>query len=197
MDFFGKIDRFPPRYFSALSAKKLSKEKNDILFFCIKFFDTRSFLKHWKLPQRILQHSETKKFWLKTVIHPLLTIKVFDTRIFPKPARFPPTEVFRTVKQKISNGKNIYPLFCKKNSGTRTLLNHWKFPLRNFFCHCETTNFRRKTMIPAPLLSIKFFDTWEILKHRKILPRNYSALSEKNSFLEKYWYHLLMQKLFR
>ena len=42
------------------AGQKKSTENNDILFLCIKFSVTRSFLKHWRVPQELFWHCETK-----------------------------------------------------------------------------------------------------------------------------------------
>ena len=58
------------RSFSVLWDKNFPTEDRCIPFLCIKFVDIRNFLKHWKVPQEIFRHRETKNFRRKNVIPP-------------------------------------------------------------------------------------------------------------------------------
>ena len=59
-----------------------------------------------------------------------------------------PTIFFRTVRQKTCETKTWHTLLCIKFFDTRTFLKHWR-DAQEIFRHCETENFRRKSVITS------------------------------------------------
>ena len=92
------------------------------------------------------------------------------------------TKFYGTVRQKVFDGKCWYPPLLSLTFLDN--LNFWnteRLP-HEVFWHCETKIFRRKTvMLPpsTPLLSIKFFDTRNFPKHRKVVLRNVLILWDR------------------
>ena len=60
-EFFWHIEWFPHEIFRHCETKKNSTQKSDIPSLCIKFVDTRVFLKYWIVTPRTFRHSETLK----------------------------------------------------------------------------------------------------------------------------------------
>ena len=54
-----------------------------------EFFDTPTFLKHWRDAHELFRDCETKKIRRKNVIPPFSTIKLFETKNFLKNSRIP------------------------------------------------------------------------------------------------------------
>ena len=112
----------------------------------------------------MLRYFQTKQFRQKIVIPaPLLYFTCFDTRQFFETLKGFSTKCFVTVTQKSSDGKSWYPppLIHK-------LFHQWNteriFPkqstdgfLYEMLCYCETKQFRRKIVNPAPSLILYMF----------------------------------------
>ena len=63
---------------------------------CIKFFNTRNFQKHQRVPLRNFSVLWDKKFWEKSyIIFYNIRIKLFDNAVFPKHQKCPLTNFFR------------------------------------------------------------------------------------------------------
>ena len=86
----------------------------------------------------------------------------------------------------------VTPLVCMKFSDTRYFPKHWE-NAHEFFRHCETKNFRRKTV--TPILCKNNFDTRVFLKLWSDVNEIFGTLRQKISDV-KTWYLLLCTKLF-
>ena len=110
-----------------------------------------------------------------------------------------PTEFFCTVTPKNLTGKPDTPFLSIKLFETGNFLKNSRIPLRNWLLWeipeiSETLKgsptkfsgtvrqnyFDGKLWYPPPLLSVIFFDTKIFLKHRRVPPRSFSVLWDKN-----------------
>ena len=96
------------RILSALWDKNFSTELSDIPFLCIKYCDTRNFLKHRTVPQRNFLVMCDKSFRRRNVIPPSLMHKVFRYPKFSDKPKCSPTKFFGSVSQKILNEKSSF-----------------------------------------------------------------------------------------
>ena len=96
------------------TVKQRKTTENSDIPLCIKLFDTRNFLKHWRDPLRSFSVLWDKKIFDKAMMPPPLPcMQIFDTKIFFETQKCSPTKFFGTVRQKNLNEK-WYPLFCIK-----------------------------------------------------------------------------------
>ena len=119
--------------------------------FCIKFFDTPSFLKHWRDAHEMFGHCDTNNFRRKNVI-PLLCIKFFVIISFLENRRGPLQNFsFRSCETKNLDGTvtpppaQMHGKFCNKK-----LFETQNCSPMNKFWHNETNNFRRKIVKTPP-----------------------------------------------
>ena len=179
---FLKHRRVPPRKLWALRDKKLLAQKDNILFLCVEFFGNRFFSeKHKGSPAKVFG-TVRQKLWHKIVIQPplLLSIKIFDTRRFLKHRRVPLRNFWTLWDKKLLAQKNdISFLFVN-------FFDTWFFSETQKGCPTKVFGFVRqklwqKIVIHAPLLlSIKFFDTRNFLKHRRVLNEIFGLCRTKN-----------------
>ena len=148
---FIENSRIPLRSFSALWEKNFSTESSVILFLCIKFCDTRIFLK-----QR--NRSATTFFgtaWQKFSTEKRDTPSVSDALNLTKPQFLwniegVLTNTFYTVTPNFSDRKTWYPLLCISFFDTPIFLKQWR-DAHEIIRHCGTKIFRGKNVIPATL----------------------------------------------
>ena len=118
---FRNIKWFPHEFVSNVR-QKTSREKSEIPFLCIKFFDTRNFLKYLKVPKRKMFGTETKKLRQSQDAPPLLCMKTFDTRLCLKQRRYL-LQSFLVLRDKRFPTKTRDVRFlCIKFVGTRSIL---------------------------------------------------------------------------
>ena len=68
------LNRYPKKLFGILRLQKSSTEGSDILFLCMKFFNTRSFSKHWRVSHKKFRYCESNKLTQKRDNPHLLSI---------------------------------------------------------------------------------------------------------------------------
>ena len=82
--------------------------------FCIKFFDTRKFLKHLKRAHEKFPHCETENFWRKYVIASSIMHKLFRLHQTFWNIEGMPTKFVGTVRPKIFDRKRDTPYYTLK-----------------------------------------------------------------------------------
>ena len=112
---------------------------------------------------------------------PLLCMKIFDKRIFLKQQSILlwNISVQRDKKFSTENLDTPIPPSYPNFFNIRIYCNSKGIPYGNFR-HCETKNFRRKILIPPPLLSKLFrYPKFSETQHKKVHLPNFSALGDK------------------
>ena len=180
---FLKPRRVPFQTFSVLWERKLPTEKCDMPLLSIKFFDNGNVLKHRRAPLRKILVLLGKKFSTKSLDIPSLfpppvsSLTFSDTEIFLKHRSVPLSNVSLQWDKNI-DGESWYPplyknfydsiFFETQNGSPRCFLVLWD---HNFSIENRD----------IPLLGIKFFDTRNFLKHRKVHLRNDSVLWDQKN----------------
>ena len=153
----------------------------------LTFFDTRNVLKNRRVPLRNFSVLWDKNFdiksWYSLPPSPLLSIKFFDTRNFVK-QKVSPTKFFGTLRQQFFYRKSWYsPLI------------HKIFRYQNFFTYeVFSVLWDNRFSIEnrdIPLFGIKFFNTWNFLKHRRVPLRNDSVLRQNFWNTEGFLYEMI------
>ena len=121
---------------------------------CIKFFDIPNCLKHWRDAHEIFRHFGTKIFRQKNVTPLLFSHKTFRRQKFSQKHFL--TKVFGTVRHKNFDKTVMPPSYAWNFSMEKNFWNTELFS-NEIIWYSETKTFRRKIVIPPPLLSIKFF----------------------------------------
>ena len=109
-EFFWNIEWFHNKAFLHNDSKNVSTETGYILFFCIKLYDTRIFLKHWIVPPWIFSALwDSKKNQRKTVRSTSYTWK-FSIPIVFWVIEGLPCDFFGTVRHSIKSWYLYYPI---------------------------------------------------------------------------------------
>ena len=155
----------------------------------IKFFATRNFVKHRRVPLRDFSALWDKTFSMEILdIPPLLCINFFATENFLKHStegfceteKSFPTQFFGTVRQQIFYWKSWYSPLRHKTFRYSILSETQKGSSAKWFGTVRQNNFDRKSWYPPPLFSLTFFDTRNFLKHSRVSLRSFLALWHKN-----------------
>ena len=114
----------------------------------------------------------------KTWYPPFSSIKLFETKNFLKNSRIPLRNF--SVRQKISTKPWCPPPSYSWKFSTKKIFWNTKVLSNEIFWYCETKTFRRKIVIPPPLLSIKIFSLPEIFWNTEWFPDEvFSVLWDK------------------
>ena len=140
---------------------------------CINFYDSRNFLKHWRIARGNFRQSERENFLRKNV-KPLLRMNFFDNENFLN-IEVMPTKIFGTLRQRIFDGKTWYPLLCIKIFDYPKLSETLKGCPRFFLGTVRPKIFRRKSLIPR-FSSIKTFRNQKVSKNSRIPVQKFLAL---------------------
>ena len=104
--------------------------------------------------------------------------KSWYSSLNPNIFRYPKLVFFGTVRQKFSAENRDKPILCINFFETPIQWNTEGFPYENFR-HCETKKIDGKSwysLPPPTLLSLKFFDTSNFTKYRRVPLRSFSVL---------------------
>ena len=143
-----KHRRVPLRIFAALWDKKFPTENSDIPFLCIKFFNTRSYLKHWMVPPRIFFGTVRRKISDgKTWNPPSLIHNFFPYQKLSETQKGPLTKIFAPVGQKIIE-KAMMPPPMHQNFRYQNFFEPQKGSPTKFFGTVRQKIFDRKSWYP-------------------------------------------------
>ena len=147
-EIFWKTGRFPCQVFRFGPVRQnfFPQYRKAPPHLCIKFFDTRSFLKHWMVPHGFFWDCDTKNFWRQTVIPPSLIHKLFSIVKSFWNTEGTPYEIFRSCETKFSIKPWCLPSYTWKFSRPECF---WKTEGFSYevFRYCETKIFERKVVI--------------------------------------------------
>ena len=129
----------PTKFFGTVRQKFLTENRDTPSpplppFLSIKFFDTRNFVKHRRVPLWSFSVLRSKKVSRENRDITLLKMKFFDTRNFLKHRRFPQLNDLVLWHKNNFDGKSRYPppLLSLTFVDTRNFLKHRRVLLRNF-----------------------------------------------------------------
>ena len=128
---FPKNQSVPPLFFSVLSDKKISTNRDTPIWHV--FFNTRRFLNYKGPPLRNFTLLwNRKRFARKSWYYPLLSEVFFPFQKLSERQKFSPTMFFGTVRLKNFDGKTWYPPIKHNLFHTKNFLKKRKVPLQIF-----------------------------------------------------------------
>ena len=184
---------------------------------CIKFFDTPTFLRHWRESHEIFRHCETKNFRRKIVIPPIMhkifrypkfsetlkgcprnfsSIKLFETKIFSKTVGFP----YESVRQKFRLKIVICPLLSIILFRYQKISGKQKGSFTKLFVSVRwDKKFRQNRDAPRPSYAWKFSIKEFFWNNTKVFSNEMFRYSETKISTEnrKSWHNPLKHKYFR
>ena len=188
---FWNLERMPTENLGTVRPKVFAK-KTCYLLYCIKFFDTLFFLKHWRNVHKSFRQCETKIFRRKFVI-PSIIHKIFRYLKLSGTLKGCPKKFFGNMRSKNFAGKRDTRYYT------------WNFSIPQIFRNIE----RKRTKLFGtvrqkvfnwkmwyPLLCIKFFDTSIYLEHWRDAHKIF-RLSETENFCRKNLISFIIHEIFR
>ena len=190
----------PSNIFGTVRQKILQKIVIQLpLLLSITFFDTRSFLKHRRVPLRNVWTLWDKKSFAQKIDIPFLSVRFFDTRFLFETQKGSLSDIFGTVRQKLWQKIVLQiPLLLSITFSIPEFFWNTEGLPYVFFRYCETKILKKNRDTPPLLLSIKISDIRSFLKHRRVTLRNFSVLWDTN-FDKNSWFSpvSLIHKTFR
>ena len=180
--------------FFGTARQKTFDRKSGYQDLCIKFFDTRNFLKNRRVPSRnsaVLLEKLNGKMWY--LHHNRLpppsphTHKKFHYLSFYETEKGFCTKFFGTVRQKFSTESRHIPFWCIKVFRYPNIFGTRKGSSTKCFGSVREKTFDRKVRYQD--LCIKFFDTRNFLTNRRVPLRNAAVLREKLNGKSWYLHH--------
>ena len=138
----------------------------------LKIFDTRSFLKHKRVPLRKFWNIWETKLIAKNSDIPFLCVNFSGLDFFWNTEGFSYGFFWYCETKILTKTCETTPLLLSyKIFDTRNFSETQKGSSTNFFGTVRQNSFCGKSWYPPPLLSLTLFDTRSFLKHRRVFQR--------------------------
>ena len=154
--------------------------RNDIVFLCVHFFDTRFFSETQKASPTKFIGTMRQNFEIKIVTNPYSLIKKnCETRKFLKHRSVSARNFLALWNKKISTDNSEVPLLSVSFFDTRFFSETQKSCVTKFFGNVGHRLWQKIVIHTPLLLSIKLFDTQCFLKYIRVPLRNFWTLWDK------------------